>query len=1711
MRRFRSRRISFTGSPRAQAEPLEPRRLLSVTSLQNFADTPTAPSSATIGQTLFFVNSTPATGYELWKSDGTAAGTVLVKDIFPGASSSSPSQFTAMDGILYFTASDPTHGLELWKSDGTSTGTVMVKDIFPGTEPSSPTNLTAIGNTLYFGANDGAIGVEPWKSDGTSAGTILIKDIAANGSSHPCNFTSANGNLFFTASPYSDYSADATASGGALYKSDGTAAGTVLLTAANGYADSLVAIGSIVYFVNNGSATGQDVWRSDGTIGGTYLLKDVDQGRHYRPNDLVAAGDKLFFVANDNIHGTELWTSDGTPGNTTLVKDLLPGTNGSSPEGLTAVGNTLYFFASDGTSYGLWKTDGSDAGTILVKGSVTRPTYLLSAACNGLLYFQAGDALWVSDGTSAGTNQLGGPGYGAGFADGILSILPATNTGNSNTLVYFFGGNSSLWKTDGTSRGTAPVTGLSLPTSGATIDNLTPFGNRMFFTVESASSQDLWMSDGTVAGTIDLHAASTYGGICVCGSWLYFSTIGGSTSTLWKANAAGNVQLVKSIPSFNSISNLTDVNGTLFFSATDSSNGTELWQSDGTTVGTALVKDINPGSASSNPTNLTNVNGTLFFSATDSTNGTELWKSDGTAAGTVLVKDIYPGTTGSAPERFSSVGTLLLFTANDGVHGEELWSSNGMAAGTTLVKDIYPGSSTAFNSYDSDYAVMDGYLYFGADNGSIGRQLWRSDGTAAGTTLVKRVSTIGSSAIMDMFVGLGSLYFGAYDGYSAVTLWKSDGTSTGTTVVQTWAPETSPAYPESYFVLGSTIFFFAEDSVHGTELWRTDGTSAGTAIVNDFYPGDEKSLIYSEHPLISGVGGSLFVITSQPNNTAALAVLSTPSAAGPLVVHVPESGSIQLDAGGVFAPDLVDPPTYSWDLDGDGVFGETGASATRGDEIGASPILNVLGIDGPATLPISLKATNSIGSSTISGTITITNIAPTESIDAVAPNAAEGDTLHFTGSTTDPSPADMAAGLSLHWTVTRQGQLLSTATTTSSTSDTSFDFQPTDNGDYVVSLTATDKDGASTTTSQTFHVNNVAPTATLNDLTSIAGLQALIQLTNISDPSSADLSAGLQYSFDLDGDGIFETTSSSPSATKTYLTSGAHTVRARVRDKDGGENIYTATVNVSLPDGPVTLLTSNGPVDEGSSATVSFLQTTGTGPFTYNYDFDNDGIFEIAGSSSATATVPASYLTDGPFTRIVHARVVDSFGQIADLTTDIQVLNVPPTLQIAPASNASVILGETFTLSVDASDPGTDHITSWDINWGDQHSDTISASAGLINHLYTTSGQYHISITTHDEDGSYSDTRSIAVTATPPSATVSATSLLTSNIPYRFPVTYTDDLGIDPATLGDNDLQITGPSGTAAARFISSSQNGSRASLTAIYEVDSPLGTWSWQDNGVYSVIAQPGAITDLQGLNLPAGSIGTFSVALGMPIAPDLSAQLTGSIPKSFAPGAGTYTVNLKVQNQGVQILPITSVTTRLYLSTDPLSSSDDILIGSSTQKFGLPINGSFPVSITFPSPKVPTSGRYYLIAKVDTNNNVAERDERNNVVVSSPMTITAPTVDLALSLSSKLTATSKAGQHLPLSLKIANNGNIDAVGKASLRIYFSNNSVLDSSDTLLVNYTLHLKLKSKASTPFNYSIKIPPSAAKGKHFLLIVLNSPTLNDHNAANNSLSKAIKID
>ena len=165
---------------------------------------------------------------------------------------------------------------------------------------------------------------------------------------------------------------------------------------------------------------------------------------------------------------------------------------------------------------------------------------------------------------------------------------------------------------------------------------------------------------------------------------------------------------------------LTNVNGVLFFAASNGTKGTELWKSDGTASGTVMLKDIWANRGESYPYGLKNVNGVLFFSANNGTIGAELWKSDGTSAGTVMVKDVWPGGPSGAVGNFSQVINKLIFTGNDGVNGYKTWQSDGSAAGTAIATGVgNPGNGDL-----QELVETDNHIYASIRQTDIGRELW---------------------------------------------------------------------------------------------------------------------------------------------------------------------------------------------------------------------------------------------------------------------------------------------------------------------------------------------------------------------------------------------------------------------------------------------------------------------------------------------------------------------------------------------------------------------------------------------------------------------------------------------------------------------------------------------------------------------------------------------------------------------------------------------------------------------------------------------------------------------------------------------------------------------------------------------------------------------------------------------------------------------------
>ena len=290
----------------------------------------------------------------------------------------------------------------------------------------------------------------------------------------------------------------------------------------------------------------------------------------------------------------------------------------------------------------------------------------------------------------------------------------------------------------------------------------------------------------------------------------------------------------------SSPSGLVAIGQTLFFAADDGIHGTQLWKTDGTAVGTALLS-----TTASDPQLLTNVNGTLFFTALVSATDRELWKSDGTADGTILVKDIYPGGT-ATPQNLTSVqdpqaGTAtLFFTAYTPAAGRQLWKSDGTADGTVLVRSGL--------SFISNLTDVNGTLLFAAND-----SLWKSDGTSQGTVMVGVGG--GIDYLQHFFTNVnGTLYFPATDAVHGRELWKSDGTASGTVMVKDIYQGAESSFPSSLTDVGGTLYFTADDGNHGTELWQSDGTEAGTVLVRDINPGSASSDPF----WLTAVNGTLF-------------------------------------------------------------------------------------------------------------------------------------------------------------------------------------------------------------------------------------------------------------------------------------------------------------------------------------------------------------------------------------------------------------------------------------------------------------------------------------------------------------------------------------------------------------------------------------------------------------------------------------------------------------------------------------------------------------------------------------------------------------------------------------------------------------------------------------------------------------------------------------
>lgn len=355
----------------------------------------------------------PGASRSLWRSDGTAEGTVLVKQV-PARS------LTRVGRRLFFATAEH----ELWVSDGSATGTVKVKS-FAGGIDDGPVGLAAVGDVLIFRANSGPVNAL-WRSDGTTAGTYVL--VAGT----PLNATTAGGQYFYEVT---------TPAGSELWRTDGTIPGTGKITPVPRVSTgSFKGVSGRLFFGAADVIFGEEPWTSDGTAAGTRRLADVNPGpAGSRPSSFTAVDGFVFFVA-DGVTPGELWRTDGTPDGTALVArtnpSFVPIGPGFflGPSHLTAAAHRLFFRLLDDLWAGVFgdelgASDGTTSGTGLLKDICPGPCSSQPYAFvdgGGLLYFSANDGvhgveLWRSDGTPHGTRMAADiePGPGSSMPNSI--------------------------------------------------------------------------------------------------------------------------------------------------------------------------------------------------------------------------------------------------------------------------------------------------------------------------------------------------------------------------------------------------------------------------------------------------------------------------------------------------------------------------------------------------------------------------------------------------------------------------------------------------------------------------------------------------------------------------------------------------------------------------------------------------------------------------------------------------------------------------------------------------------------------------------------------------------------------------------------------------------------------------------------------------------------------------------------------------------------------------------------------------------------------------------------------------------------------------------------------------------------------------------------------------------------------------------------------
>jgi large repetitive protein len=727
-------------------------------------------------------------------------------------------------------------GRALFRTDGTANGTVR----FNVANTVDPSRFMTLGNRVLFVAYDshGHGQARLWSTDGTDAGTTMIRALGSGDWTAAPLGNASGGRRYFCATGGPFQSCE-------LYITDGTAAGTVRLAPDRFVGTSLADAAGNLYFMSNDTTGGAPaLWVSDGTTAGTRPLHSLDALGFQAFGPIAWVDSQNLYVNGqvpNNIRG--LYRVSIASG---AVTQLAP--NGFSTFAQNPVElNGAHVFLMDDH---LWSSDGTPAGTIDLGPALTPPVThpQLARVGNRVLFLRftptTGNELWSTDGTLAGTQILldATPG-----ADGYAELLAATSD-----RVFFAAGPSGalrFWVTDGTSAGTRVI-----PVRGGT---------------PSFQGVSYWTTGAVAGSRVYLQAtvhASMSGNV-------------GPRERLWVTDTAGTDVL-----DLNFAGTQLEVAGErVFFANLSDALGTEPWISDGTVAGTTRILDlaVTGQTDASSPTVFTRLGTQVFFGAQDRDHGRELWVTDGTSANTRRLTDINAGPGHSMPldSRLEAANGLLYFLATPTFSPDDyrLWRSDGTESGTFSLGDI-GAHSLGCGRWTAEYAGR--VWFFGHTPPGTLASLWSTDGTAAGTRHELDLPLeIQHLPMCNLQVSANGIVFTVGYPFNGASLWRTDGTVAGTFQLGSVVPASAgpgPLTAQHSALSAGIVYLLADDGVAGRELWRTDGTQAGTVRIADLTAGPEGAQLFAIEPFGAGV---VFEYSSAPATADGLWRIAQPNAA----------------------------------------------------------------------------------------------------------------------------------------------------------------------------------------------------------------------------------------------------------------------------------------------------------------------------------------------------------------------------------------------------------------------------------------------------------------------------------------------------------------------------------------------------------------------------------------------------------------------------------------------------------------------------------------------------------------------------------------------------------------------------------------------------------------------------------------------------------------